>query len=184
LTFWKSIFDRSEQKSISTSNKKLLISKTSTNDVKETSSINWKEILPSLELFHHEQLDVKNKIELIRPLFSMLEKSLSDSNGEFEEKTYFHQLAITALLNIYGQLKSGKIFAQREREKWKKVSRTRSRLSRLDFITFVNFLDQCHADAFNSEIVMECLKRTNDLHTTQQCLMLLSKGAQLFPVEN
>lgn len=30
---------------------------------------------------------------------------------------------------------------------------------------------------------MECLKRTNDLHTTQQCLMLLSKGAQLFPVE-
>jgi hypothetical protein len=29
---------------------------------------------------------------------------------------------------------------------------------------------------------MECMKRTNDLHTTQQCLMLLSKGAQLFPV--
>ena len=29
---------------------------------------------------------------------------------------------------------------------------------------------------------MECMKSTNDLHTTQQCLMLLSKGAQLFPV--
>jgi len=29
---------------------------------------------------------------------------------------------------------------------------------------------------------MECMKRTNDLHTTQQCLMLSSKGAQLFPV--
>jgi len=28
---------------------------------------------------------------------------------------------------------------------------------------------------------MECMKRTSDLHTTQQCLMLLSKGAQLFP---
>jgi hypothetical protein len=43
-------------------------------------------------------------------------------------------------------------------------------------------LDECNPDNFNSEIVMECMKRTNDLHTTQQCLMLLSKGAQLFPV--
>jgi hypothetical protein len=43
-------------------------------------------------------------------------------------------------------------------------------------------LDECNPDSFNSEIVMECMKRTNDLHTTQQCLMLLSKGAQLFPV--
>lgn len=43
-------------------------------------------------------------------------------------------------------------------------------------------LDDCHPEVFNSEIVMECLKRTSDLHTTQQCLMLLSKGAQLFPV--
>ncbi|CAF4430074.1 unnamed protein product, partial [Adineta steineri] len=40
---------------------------------------------------------------------------------------------------------------------------------------------ECNPDIFNSEIVMECMKRTNDLHTTQQCLMLLSKGAQLFP---
>ena len=44
-------------------------------------------------------------------------------------------------------------------------------------------LDQCNPDLFNSEIVMECMKRTSDLHTTQQCLMLLSKGAQLFPVK-
>jgi hypothetical protein len=43
-------------------------------------------------------------------------------------------------------------------------------------------LDECNPDIFNSEIIMECMKRTNDLHTTQQCLMLLSKGAQLFPV--
>jgi hypothetical protein len=43
-------------------------------------------------------------------------------------------------------------------------------------------LEECNADAFNSEIVMECMKRTNDLHTTQQCLMLLSKGGQLFPI--
>ncbi len=43
------------------------------------------------------------------------------------------------------------------------------------------YLDECNPDIFNSEIVMECMKRTSDLHTTQQCLMLLSKGAQLFP---
>ncbi|CAF2088985.1 unnamed protein product [Rotaria magnacalcarata] len=41
--------------------------------------------------------------------------------------------------------------------------------------------DECNPDIFNSEVVMECMRRTNDLHTTQQCLMLLSKGAQLFP---
>ncbi len=47
---------------------------------------------------------------------------------------------------------------------------------------YFGVLDECNSDSFNSEIVMECMKRTNDLHTTQQCLMLLSKGAQLFPV--
>lgn len=43
-------------------------------------------------------------------------------------------------------------------------------------------LEACNADAFNGEIVMECMKRTNDLHTTQQWLMLLSKGGQLFSI--
>ncbi|CAF4599116.1 unnamed protein product, partial [Rotaria sp. Silwood2] len=108
--------------------------------------INWKNLIPSLEILHNDQLLINNRHELIRPIFRMLEKSLNETN-EFEQKTYIHQLCTTALLNLYTQLKP----------------------------------DECNPDIFNSEIVMECMRRTNDLHTTQQCLMLLSKGAQLFP---
>ncbi len=125
--------------------------------------INWKSLLPSLELLHNEQLILNHRQELIRPLFHILEKSLNQTE-EFEQKTYIHQLCTTALLNVYTKLKSGIYIT-------KKKSWLFSNL----------YLDECNPDIFNSEIVMECMKRTSDLHTTQQCLMLLSKGAQLFP---
>ncbi|CAF3430204.1 unnamed protein product [Rotaria sp. Silwood1] len=154
LTYWKSILEPDNQENTTNiqqnrlSNKKLITSKinevTSTNSTNTT--INWKNLIPSLEILHNDQLLINNRHELIRPLFLMLEKSLNQTN-EFEQKTYIHQLCTTALLNLYTQLKS----------------------------------DECNPDIFNSEIVMECMRRTNDLHTTQQCLMLLSKGAQLFP---
>ena len=110
LNYWKSIFDRAEKQSIPISNKKLLISKATTPtaaDSTEASPINWKQILPSLELFHHDRLAVDHQADLIRPLFSILEKSLAQENDEFEQKTYVQQLAITALLNLYTQLKPG-----------------------------------------------------------------------------
>lgn len=143
------------------SHKKLIVA-TSTEPVNST--INWRKLLPSLELLHNDQLKINQRQELIRPLFRILEKSLNQTD-EFEQKTYIQQLCTTALLNLYTQLKPG-FYSNK-----KKI---------LLFIE--NILDECNADNFNSEIVMDCMKRTNDLHTTQQCLMLLSKGAQLFPV--
>lgn len=68
--------------------------------------INWKSLLPSLELLHNEQLILNHRQELIRPLFHILEKSLNQTE-EFEQKTYIHQLCTTALLNVYTKLKSG-----------------------------------------------------------------------------
>ena len=85
----------------------MLISKATATDVTETSPINWKQVLPSLELFHHDRLIINHQEDLIRPLFSILEKSLAQENEEFEQKTYVQQLAITALLNLYTQLKPG-----------------------------------------------------------------------------
>lgn len=154
LTYWKSILEPG-QASISTenrlSNKKLIVSKQPIEQSKQ--SIQWKSLLPSLELLHNEQLKINRQSELIRSLFQILEKSVQQGE-EFKEKVYIEQLCTTALLNLYNRLKSG----------------TNS------------YSDECQPENFNSEILMECMKRTNDLHTTQQCLMLLSKGAQLFPV--
>ncbi|CAF2622107.1 unnamed protein product [Rotaria sp. Silwood2] len=143
LTYWKSILepDNQENNTNIQQNQNEVTSKNLINTM-----INWKNLIPSLEILHNDQLLINNRHELIRPIFRMLEKSLNETN-EFEQKTYIHQLCTTALLNLYTQLKP----------------------------------DECNPDIFNSEIVMECMRRTNDLHTTQQCLMLLSKGAQLFP---
>lgn len=143
------------------SNKKLIVAKAEeSNNV----LVNWKALIPSLELLHNEQLIVNHRSELIRPLFHIIEKSLNQ-NEEFEQKTYIQQLCTTALFNVYTKLKSGLIIPEN------------SLNHQQGFL-----LDECHPEVFNSEIIMECLKRTSDLHTTQQCLMLLSKGAQLFPV--
>ena len=68
--------------------------------------MNWKALTPSLELLHNEQLIVNHRSELIRPLFHIIEKSLSQ-NEEFEQKTYIQQLCTTALFNVYTRLKSG-----------------------------------------------------------------------------
>ncbi|CAF1260717.1 unnamed protein product [Adineta ricciae] len=152
LTYWKSILEPDVQQNASNtqqnrlSNKKLIVSKPTESSNTISATINWKSLLPSLELLHDDQLIIEQRQDLIRPLFLILEKSLNQTT-DFEQKTYIHQLCTTALLNLYTQLKA----------------------------------DECNPDIFNSEIVMECMKRTNDLHTTQQCLMLLSKGAQLFP---
>lgn len=143
------------------SHKKLIVTKT-----EESSNVvvNWKALIPSLELLHNEQLIVNHRSELIRPLFHIIEKSLNQTE-EFEQKTYIQQLCTTALLNVYTKLKSGLTIKEKSIDYQQRL-----------------ILDECHPDVFNSEIVMECLKRTSDLHTTQQSLMLLSKGAQLFPV--
>ncbi|CAF0784428.1 unnamed protein product [Adineta steineri] len=152
LTYWKTILEPASQQTNTDSqqnrlsNKKLIISKPTEQTTAVNTTINWKNLLPSLELLHNDQLLINHRHELIRPLFLILEKSLNQTI-DFEQKTYIDQLCTTALLNLYTQLKPA----------------------------------ECNPDIFNSEIVMECMKRTNDLHTTQQCLMLLSKGAQLFP---
>ncbi len=171
LTYWKTILEPDNQQNNSDSqqnrlsNKKLIISKSNESTNSTSPTIHWKKFLPSLELLHNDQLIIHHRHELIRPIFLILEKSFNQTT-EFEQKTYIHQLCTTALLNLYTQLKPGFI--------------------EQDFFSFNLFvlftLDECNPDIFNSEIIMECMKRTNDLHTTQQCLMLLSKGAQLFPV--
>jgi hypothetical protein len=102
LTYWKNILEPDHQ-STNTDKKKFIISKST-----ESSNIipNWKELLPSLELLHNDQLILNHRQELIRPLFQMLEKSLNQIE-EFEQKTYIHQLCTTALLNVYTKLKPG-----------------------------------------------------------------------------
>ena len=70
------------------------------------SLVNWKTLVPSLELLHNEQLLVNHRSELIRPLFQIMEKSLNQTE-DFEQKTYIQQLCTTALLNVYAKLKSG-----------------------------------------------------------------------------
>ena len=104
LTYWKNILEPDHQQSTNISEKKkLIISKPieSPNLV-----INWKGLLPSLEILHNDQLILNHRQELIRPLFQILEKSLNQTE-EFEQKTYIHQLCTTALLNVYTKLKSG-----------------------------------------------------------------------------
>ena len=169
LTHWKTILEPNSPSTSTVSqqnrlsNKKLIVTK-SDDSPSSPSTINWKQLLPSLELLHNEQLIIVKRQELIRPLFQILEKSLNQA-AESDQKTYIHQLCTTALLNIYTQSKSGS---------------PRPGIS----LQLSPFSDECHPELFNSETVMECMKRTNDLHTTQQCLMLLSKGAQLFPVSS
>lgn len=69
-------------------------------------TIQWKSLLPSLELLHNDQLKINRQSELIRSLFQILEKSVQQAN-QFEEKIYIEQLCTTALLNLYNQFKSG-----------------------------------------------------------------------------
>ena len=92
------------------SNKKLILSKIheSTSTTLNNTNINWKNLLPSLEFLHNDQLLIDYRHELIHSLFLIIEKSLNEKN-EFEQKTYIHQLCVTVLLNVYTQLKSGLI---------------------------------------------------------------------------
>lgn len=147
------------------SNKKLIVNKSV--ETSSTSFIDWKSVRPSLEFLHKDQLLIDQAHELIRPMFVLFEKSLNQPDEIDNEHSYIQQLCITALTNIYSTIKSGKICLLN---------------TSLVFQRSVSIEDQCSSDAFNSEVVMTCLKRTTNLHTTQQCLLLLSKGAQLFPV--
>jgi hypothetical protein len=112
LTYWKTILEPDNQQNISDSqqnrlsNKKLITSKSNESINSINPIINWKSLLPSLELLHNEQLSISNRHELIRPIFLILEKSLNQPN-EFEHKTYIHQLCSTALFNLYTKLKPG-----------------------------------------------------------------------------
>lgn len=90
------------------SNKKLIVSKPTEATNPVTPPINWKSLLPSLELLHNDQLLINHRHELIRPLFLILEKSLNQT-PDFEQKTYIHQLCTTALLNLYTHLKPSEL---------------------------------------------------------------------------
>ena len=147
------------------SNKKLIVNKSVESP--SASLIDWKSVRPSLEFLHKDQLLIDQSHELIRPMFVLFEKSLNQPDEIDNEHGYIQQLCITALINIYSTIKSGKICVLN---------------TSLVFQRSFSIEDQCSSDAFNSEVVMTCLKRTTNLHTTQQCLLLLSKGAQLFPV--
>ena len=106
LNYWKLILESNNQQIYTENrllNKKLILSKT---DESINFIINWKKLLPSLELLHNDQLKIDNRQELIRPIFHILEKSLNQTE-DFEQKTYIHQLCTTALINIYTQLKPG-----------------------------------------------------------------------------
>lgn len=113
LTYWKSILEPDAQQNASNtqqnrlSNKKLIVSKPTEPSNTVSTTINWKSLLPSLELLHDDQLIIEQRQELIRPLFLILEKSLNQTT-DFEQKTYIHQLCTTALLNLYTQLKAGR----------------------------------------------------------------------------
>ncbi|CAF0748543.1 unnamed protein product [Didymodactylos carnosus] len=155
-TFWQNIFDsiclddsfNSTSLTKKLSNKKLISSNDKNETIKENGSIikiNWKKLIPSLELLHIDNFHVQNRHELIRPLFTILEKSINEDNSE--QNTYIRQLCTTGLLDVYNRLQPNKY----------------------------------NQDSFQSEMIIECMKRANDLHTTQQCLLLLSKAAELFP---